>query len=275
MLIGHEKHIATLEAMRKQDAMAHAFLVTGPSGVGKSEFALVASRWLQGGGEFASYSNATSSASNPDIIQMRSPSIKEIRQLRATVAQAPYSASTRAVILTDAHELGDEAANALLKTLEEPRSRTVFFLLAHNASRVLPTIASRCYHIPLGLVKDSQNLPEDVAVLVRGRPQRSLEFSQNAVLADQARDAVRDARKFLAGTLSERFTLIDQYSQEDAPFSLFFEALIEVTRGELGVRKGNTSLRALLDISRRLQTGNASSVWMLRSFALQTLSSKV
>ena len=253
--------------------MAHAFLVSGPAGVGKREFALATSRWLQGEGLFAPYITAPAIA-HPDIIEMRSPSIEEVRELRALVARAPYSARSRAVILTDAHELGDEAANALLKTLEEPRSHTVFFLLSHNASRVLPTIASRCYHIPLGLVRDSQGVSADVAVLTSGRPQRAQAFSQDSAMLQQAREVVADAKKFLAGTLSERFALIDHYSEEEAPFALFFEALVGVTRSEAGVREGSRALRMLLDISRRLQTSNASAPWMLRSFALQTLPSK-
>jgi len=274
MLIGHEKHIAVLEAMRKRDAMAHAFLVSGPAGVGKHEFALATSRWLQGDGPFASHISSASVA-RPDIIEMRSPSIEEVRELRALVARAPYSAKVRAVILADAHELGDAAANALLKTLEEPRSHTVFFLLSHNASRVLPTIASRCYHIPLGLVRNSHGVSADVAVLTNGRPQRAHAFSQDSVVLQQAQEVVADAKKFLTATLSERFALIDRYSAEEAPFALFFEALVGVTRSEVGVRDGYGALRMLLDISRRLQTGNASASWMLRSFALQTMPSKV
>jgi hypothetical protein len=93
-------------------------------------------------------------------------------------------------------------------------------------------------------------------------------------MLQQAREVVADAKKFLAGTLSERFALIDHYSEEEAPFALFFEALVGVTRSEAGVREGSRALRMLLDISRRLQTSNASAPWMLRSFALQTLPSK-
>jgi len=273
MLIGHEKHIAALVAMRKSDGFPHAFLVTGASGVGKRSFAFSTTRWLQGDGDFAAYREGDETP-HADIIYLRAPNIKEVRALRTVVARAPYSASTRSVIIEDAHELGAEAANALLKTLEEPRSRTVFFLLAENASRVLPTIASRCYHMPLGLVKGDYQVPVALSILADGRPQRAIAFSGNTPSAAVAHEVVRDAKQFIGGTLNTRFALIERYTQEDAPFALFFEALMGVIRAENGLSAGKVALKALLDISRRLHTGNASPAWMLRSFAVQIYSPK-
>lgn len=268
MLVGHEKQSAILEAMRGRDAMAHAFLVTGPTGVGKKAFAVTTARWLQGKGSFADY-RASEAVIHPDIIELRAPTIKEVRNLRSVVARAPYSAPVRSVIVDDAHELGAEATNALLKTLEEPRSNTIFFLLATNANRVLPTISSRCYHMPLGLVKDGYEIPEPLTSLAYGRPQRALEFLNNSESATKAREAVRAAERFARGTIRDRFAIIDAYCEEGAPLNLFVEALIGILRGSRVTLQSSEALRGLLSISARLQTGNASPAWMLRSFALR------
>lgn len=273
MLIGHEKHIAALVAMRGRDALSHAFLVTGPAGVGKRAFAFSTTRWLQGEGDFANY-KAADETPHPDIIHLCAPTIKEVRALRTVVARAPYEAPLRCVIIEDAHELGAEAGNALLKTLEEPRSRTVFFLLAHNRARMLPTIASRCHHIPLGLVKAAGEAPQAVAVLAEGRPQRCAAFVAGAQETSEAQGVVRDAEEFVRGALGARFSLVERYTQEGAPFTLFLEALMSVIRRDKGLSAGSSALRALLDISRRLQTGNATPAWMLRSFAVQLYSPK-
>ncbi len=73
--------------------------------------------------------------------------IDQIRELCHTLSMKPYEAETRVVIISDAHLMNPEAANALLKVLEEPPERTVLILIAPQPSDLLPTVLSRCQHI--------------------------------------------------------------------------------------------------------------------------------
>jgi len=125
------------------------------------------------------------SDNHPDIISV-SPSgpiirIAQIRALCETLAMKPYEARRRFVIISDAETMNPEAGNAILKLLEEPPDRTIFFLLAAQKSDLLPTIASRCQHVyfyPVPtkelqrLLVEKENLPPNeagiVAVLANG-----------------------------------------------------------------------------------------------------------
>jgi DNA polymerase-3 subunit delta' len=91
--------------------------------------------------------------------------IEQVRQLEHQAALRPYESDRKALILTDADGMSDDAANALLKTLEEPPEDTVLFLTASDASQVLPTIASRCQEVPLRPVPVKQI---EAALLARG-----------------------------------------------------------------------------------------------------------
>ncbi|MCG2758822.1 MAG: DNA polymerase III subunit delta' [Desulfobacteraceae bacterium] len=91
------------------------------------------------------------SGNHPDIIRVE-PSgpfirIKQIRDICDTLSLKPYEARLRIVIISDAQAMNPQAANALLKVLEEPPDRTVLILTALQPSDLLPTIVSRCQHI--------------------------------------------------------------------------------------------------------------------------------
>lgn len=105
---------------------------------------------------------------HPDIVHLSAPSDKEIgvdvvRQAVALSFVSPTSAPTRFVIVDGAERLTLAAANALLKTLEEPPPTTRFFLLAESYDQVLPTIRSRCGRVPY------HKLPESFVVSVLSR----------------------------------------------------------------------------------------------------------
>jgi len=92
-------------------------------------------------------------AMHPDIITLVPEPDKsvirigQIRELCSAIASKPHEARMRMVMVEDAHTMNREAANALLKVLEEPPERTFFILLARDLNDLLPTIISRCRHI--------------------------------------------------------------------------------------------------------------------------------
>ncbi len=106
---------------------------------------------------------------HPDIIIVASESEKsiikigQIREMSSAVASKPHEAKMRMVIIDDAHTMNQEAANAILKILEEPPERTFFVLIARELNALLPTVISRCRHLrfpPLSKQDIAQRLVE-------------------------------------------------------------------------------------------------------------------
>jgi DNA polymerase-3 subunit delta' len=101
---------------------------------------------------------------HPDVVwieprkKSRTVGIGEVRELQRRVYQTAYAGGWKACVLANADRLGEEAANAFLKTLEEPPPRCLFLLLTDNPQAVLPTVASRCQRVVLTTEQDA--LPE-------------------------------------------------------------------------------------------------------------------
>ena len=136
--------------------MTHAWVFTGPPGSGRSSAAVAFAQALicpnQGCGTCNECrSAATGGHADVDVIRTEGLSIKveEIRELLTRVAWAPSMGGWRVVVMEDADRLTESAANALLKAIEEPGTRTVWLLCAPTLHDVLPTIRSRCRHLQL------------------------------------------------------------------------------------------------------------------------------
>ena len=136
--------------------MTHAWVFTGPPGSGRSSAAIAFAQALicpnQGCGTCNEcQSAATGGHADVEVIRTEGLSIKveEIRELLTRVAWAPSMGGWRVVVMEDADRLTESAANALLKAIEEPGTRTVWLLCAPTLHDVLPTIRSRCRHLQL------------------------------------------------------------------------------------------------------------------------------
>src|SRR5256885_10890679 len=151
----------TLHSVLKNDP-SHAFLFTGPKGLGKTSTARIVAKAVnctapkkdrkEGIEPCGTCDQCVSitSGSNVDILEIDAASnrgIDEIRDLKEKIRLAPVLANRKVYIIDEVHMLTTEAFNALLKTLEEPPAHAMFILCTTEPHKVPPTILSRCFHI--------------------------------------------------------------------------------------------------------------------------------
>lgn len=173
-LRGHEAAVAAFRTALDGDKLHHAWLISGPAGVGKALFARKAALRVlaQGQGPVArpgldvpaehQAARLTEAGSHPDFQLLerlvkdggtdtaRNISIAQVRGLQRLFATTPTYSSWRAVVIDAMDDLEAAGANALLKNLEEPPPHTIFLLVTHAPERLLPTIRSRCRALRLG-----------------------------------------------------------------------------------------------------------------------------
>ncbi len=177
-LVGQEKARTLLGRALESGQLAHAYLFRGPDGVGKQLFArslaaAVNCRQRLGMDACGRCSSCRkySSANHPDflVISPEKGTIKidRIREMTQALSYPPYESSVRVVLLEDIHTMRREAANSLLKTLEEPPENNLLILTAAASRDVLTTISSRCQMIPFF----SLGQEETVQVLLREKPE--------------------------------------------------------------------------------------------------------
>lgn len=215
-LVGHRADIDQLLRAYRSGRMHHALLLCGPRGIGKATLAFAFSRYLLGYPDEAAapsemkqpdpgsaLARQIANGSHPSLLHITRPldkdgkkfktaiTVDEIRRLSKFLSMTSHDGGYRIIIVDPADDLNVNAANALLKNLEEPPPRTIFMLISHAPGRLLPTIRSRCQSIRLQPLADGDILsvldhlgepvPEDDA----GRKQlieRSMGSPRNALL---------------------------------------------------------------------------------------------
>jgi DNA polymerase-3 subunit delta' len=162
-LVGQEHIIEILQGAvaasrtgEESQEMTHAWVFTGPPGSGRSSAAVAFAQALicpNNGCGTCNDCNSAKTHGHPDVEIIRteglSIKVEEVRELLTRVAWSPSMGGWRVVVMEDADRLTESAANALLKAIEEPGTRTVWLLCAPTLHDVLPTIRSRCRHLQL------------------------------------------------------------------------------------------------------------------------------
>ncbi len=175
-IVGHARPIDALVRAHVGGTSHHAYLFQGPAGVGKRHVAFaLAALWSCVGPRagvgvacgtcrhcrrILPMADVSDDGGHPDLRLLepdgRQIKVDQVRELLRIVPFPPIEAAVRAVIIDPADALGEEAANALLKTLEEPSSRTRFILLTSRPAALLTTIKSRCQRVGFGRLTDAQ-----------------------------------------------------------------------------------------------------------------------
>lgn len=173
-LFGHRVAEQTLAAGLASGRMHHGWLLSGAAGIGKATLAYRFARAAlslrderDSAGKSLSVSSETSGSrqvralSHPGLLLIRRPylikdkrlaatiPVDEVRRLRQFLSMSAEATAWRVVIVDSADELHNSAANALLKSLEEPPPHTIFLLIASEPGRLLTTIRSRCRVLPM------------------------------------------------------------------------------------------------------------------------------
>lgn len=182
-LIGHKSVEDQFMDSFNSGRFHHAWLLTGPKGVGKASFAYKAAKFLltaeEGGGLFGPPENMDVSADHPAISLIHAGShpgltvlkckydekgkkffknirVDDVRTLSDFFGMTSTDGGWRVVIVDTADDMNVNSANAILKILEEPPAKTIFFLISHSPAKLLQTIRSRCRTLSFNALQDEQ-----------------------------------------------------------------------------------------------------------------------
>jgi DNA polymerase III subunit gamma/tau len=209
-IVGQQHVTRTLANAIGSNRVAHAYIFSGVRGVGKTTTARILAKALNcANGPTADPDNTCdscreiSAGTSLDVLEIDAASnrgIDQIRELREMVRYAPASSRYKVVILDEAHQLTDEASNALLKTLEEPPERVVFILATTQAEDLADTIKSRAQLFQFRSLTFKE-IAEEIERIAR-EEKLQIETGAVAVLARAAEGSLRDGLSLLEQAIS-------------------------------------------------------------------------
>ena len=259
ILLGHEDAEATMLDALRTGRMHHAWLITGPEGVGKATLAYRFARRLLAGRSIDDtlaldptdpVFRRVAAASHADLLTVERAydekrkrmktqiAVDDVRRINGFMSLTPAEGGWRVVVVDGAEELNQNSANALLKVLEEPPPRAILVLVCSAAGRLLPTIRSRCRRLRLSPLADETvarllagYLPElgadergRLVTLAEGSPGRALTLADDEGLAVAAM-----VDKLLADMpdipLSRGYEIADALGRGETGFSTFMDLM--------------------------------------------------
>lgn len=244
-MLGHDWAVDLLKSHIAGDALRHAYLFTGPKGVGKHTLAL---RFIQA----LNCTNPTDDGEPclkcrtckqialeqyPDLTVTQSEEkggkllVDQVRELQRSLSLAPYQSKYRFALLLDFENANPNASNALLKTLEEPPPHVILALTAQSSDQLLPTVVSRCEVLRLRAIpieniaaylqahgKVDAGQAELLAHLSDGCPGQAIILQQNPQALAQRSIWLDEHLALLSGTRVSRFAYADKlYRTKEKP----------------------------------------------------------
>lgn len=213
-LVGHAQAAAMLASAYRSGKLPHALILAGPVGIGKATLAFHLAHHLLKHPAFSQAPDALAvpdpasslfrqiaTGAHPSVLHLTRPAndktksfktvvtVDEIRKVSRFLSLTSHDGSYRIVIVDPADDMNINAANALLKNLEEPPARTLFILIVHAPGSLLPTIRSRCQMVRLTPLD-----AEDLMTVLQGiEPPPPEEPAARAALAERAGGSARNA----------------------------------------------------------------------------------
>lgn len=209
-VVGQEHVIQTLINAIGSDRISHAYLFCGPRGSGKTTVARLLAKAIncENPKKYEPCNQCLSckeinQSKAMDLIEIDAASnrgIDEIRNLRDGIAFVPTKSKYKVFILDEAHQLSKDAANALLKTLEEPPSHAIFILATTEPQKMIPTIVSRCQRFDFRRLK-TKEINDKLNKILK---EEKIEFEEEAVqlISQAAYGSIRDAESLLDQAIS-------------------------------------------------------------------------
>lgn len=209
-IVGQEHVSKTLKNAITSGKVAHAYLFSGPRGIGKTTTARILAKALncKESPTPQPCSKCTSCVeivrgSSLDVLEIDGASnrgIDEIRALRENVKFAPVSSRYKIYIIDEAHQITHDAFNALLKTLEEPPRHVIFMLATTQPEKIPPTILSRCQRFSFKLIPQKKIF--DRLNYIVGKEKLKIEEEALNLIAYRGEGSLRDAQSLLDQVIS-------------------------------------------------------------------------
>jgi DNA polymerase-3 subunit delta' len=275
---GHEGLVESFARASGRGRLAHAYLFTGPPGVGKRLFAHELAKTLlcesRPEGRFDACDRCAACAlvdagTHPDCLTANRPEeklelpIEVVRQLCADLALKPARGGRKVAILDDADDLNEESANCFLKTLEEPPPGSLLILVGTSPDRQLPTIRSRCQVVafaplPASMVREllgadqeiDPQLAERLARLGEGSPGLARELADPALWAFRRRffESLAKANPDTPALAREFLSLVEEAGKESGAqrrrAQLVLRLLVDGFRQALALSVGRPGVAA-------------------------------
>ena len=272
-IIGHDRQKTILRQALKNQRVAHAYLFEGPEGIGKRLMALALARTLlcqdgTGCGDCPACRKVDHN-NHPDIhfLEADGNSIKidQVRALQQELALRPLEGKHKICLIDGAEHFYPAAANALLKTLEEPQPNTHIILLTSRPESLLITIRSRCQRLPFQrlpkqqlaeVLADRLDLNETdariLAALSDGSFKKALGQNRELYL-ERRRDLLRSLSALSTGSIIPLFKLADELAADKEQlveileiFQTFYRDLLLLIHGRPETELVNLDLRETL-----------------------------
>lgn len=250
-MVGHDVAQSRFHAARASGRLHHGWLVRGPSGIGKSLFVKRLAAVLLGAsapdaGAEDTVMQKVISGSHPDLKWVKRElnergklrqdiTVEQLRELNAFFSLRPALSGWRVGVIDAIDEANRSGTNAILKTLEEPPTNAILFLIDHGSEPLLPTIRSRCQRLNLSRLSKEEvkqvfainGQGDDIALdLAHGRPGYGLALagSGGAHAASAARAMVKSLPKPDGGLVS---TAIEAAGRDKASLNAFGDTLMD------------------------------------------------
>jgi len=208
-IIGHEKIISFLEKSTANDSLSHCYIFCGPNNIGKT----VVANW------FAANLFKKNPADSPDFFQIKPEKNiipkEAVENIIPKLMMSAFCGGYKILIVESAHLMNISAANAFLKTLEEPPKKTIIILLTSELGKILPTIISRATVLRFNPVEKDKlrrllaerNVAEckNYVNLSFGRPGKIFNLLENKNWQEEKKQALLEFYNLFFGPKPERF----------------------------------------------------------------------